>query len=52
LSPDEATALAKRYGLHVSLFEVPGTPHITVIGQNPAAGTTVHFGDTVTLFVA
>jgi beta-lactam-binding protein with PASTA domain/tRNA A-37 threonylcarbamoyl transferase component Bud32 len=52
LSPDEATALAKRYGLHVSLFEVPGTPHITVIGQNPAAGTTVHYGDTVTLYVA
>jgi serine/threonine-protein kinase len=52
LSPEEATSLAKRYGLHVSLFEVPGTPHITVIGQNPAAGTTVHYGDTVTLYVA
>jgi serine/threonine-protein kinase len=52
LTPDAATALAKQYGLEVSLFAVPGTPHTTVIGQNPTAGTTVRYGDTVTLYVA
>jgi beta-lactam-binding protein with PASTA domain len=52
LTPNQATALAKRYGLKVSFFDVPGTPHTTVIGQNPTAGTTVRYGDTITLYVA
>jgi serine/threonine-protein kinase len=52
LSPKAAEAKAKDYGLHVSFFDVPNTPQTTVISQNPAAGTTVHAGDTITLFVA
>jgi serine/threonine-protein kinase len=52
LTPDEATSLADKYGLKVSFFDVPGTPHTTVIGQNPTAGATVHAGDTITLYVA
>ena len=52
LSPQAAEAKAKDYGLHVSFFEVPNTPQTTVISQNPAAGTTVHAGDSITLFVA
>jgi serine/threonine-protein kinase len=52
LSPKDAEAKAKQYGLQVSFFNVPNTPQTTVISQNPAAGTTVHAGDTITLFVA
>jgi len=52
LTPDQATSLADTYGLKVSFFDVPGTPHTTVIGQNPTAGATVHAGDTITLYVA
>jgi serine/threonine-protein kinase len=52
LTPDEATALAKQNGLKISFFDVPGTPHTTIIGQNPTAGTTVRYGDTITLYVA
>jgi beta-lactam-binding protein with PASTA domain len=52
LSPQAAEAKAKDYGLHVSFFEVPNTPQTTVISQNPASGTTVHAGDSITLFVA
>jgi serine/threonine-protein kinase len=52
LSPKEAEAKAKDYGLRVSFFEVPNTAQTTVISQSPAAGTTVHAGDTITLFVA
>ena len=52
LSPSAAEALAKQYGLKVSFFDVPGTPHTTVISQIPTAGTTVRYGDTVTLYVA
>jgi eukaryotic-like serine/threonine-protein kinase len=52
LSPKEAEAKAKAYGLQVSFFEVPNTSKSTVISQSPAAGATVHAGDTITLFVA
>jgi serine/threonine-protein kinase len=52
LSPQAAEAKAKDYGLRVSFFDVPNTPQTTVISQNPAAGATVHAGDTITLFVA
>jgi serine/threonine-protein kinase len=52
LSKNAAEAKAKDYGLHVSFFDVPGTSAGIVIGQDPTAGTTVHAGDTVTLFVA
>ncbi|MEP6757587.1 MAG: Stk1 family PASTA domain-containing Ser/Thr kinase [Actinomycetota bacterium] len=52
LSPAAAEAKAKEYGLKVSFFDVPGTPHTTVISQIPTAGTIVHAGDTITLYVA
>jgi serine/threonine-protein kinase len=52
LSPQAAEAKAKDYGLQVSFFNVPNTAQTTVISQNPAAGATVHAGDTITLFVA
>ena len=52
LTQDEAKAKAKDYGLKLSFFLIPGTPHLRVISQTPTAGTTVHAGDTITLFVA
>ena len=52
LSPTDAEALATRNGLHVSFFNVPGTPQTTVISQVPTAGSTVRYGDTIKLFVA
>jgi eukaryotic-like serine/threonine-protein kinase len=52
LSRKDAEAKAKDYGLHVSFFDVPGTSAGIVIGQDPTAGTTVHAGDAITLFVA
>ena len=52
LSPAAAEAKANEYGLKVSFFEVPGTSHTIVIGQSPTIGTTVHAGDTITLYVA
>ena len=52
LSPAAAESKAKEYGLKVEFFNVPNTPRTIVIGQSPAAGSTVHAGDTITLFVA
>jgi len=52
LTPAAAKAKANEYGLEVSFFDVPGTAHTVVISQIPTAGTTVHAGDTVTLYVA
>ncbi len=52
LSPDQAKAKAAEYGLEVTYFRVPNTAQTTVISQTPAAGTTVRYGDTITLFVA
>jgi serine/threonine-protein kinase len=52
LSPKAAQAKARDYGLQVTFFEVPNTSQTTVISQSPASGTTVHAGDTITLFVA
>ena len=52
LSPAAAEAKAKEYGLEVSFFDVPGTAHTVVISQIPTAGTIVHAGDTITLYVA
>jgi beta-lactam-binding protein with PASTA domain len=36
----------------VSFFVVPNTSGSLVISQSPAAGATVSYGDTITLFVA
>jgi serine/threonine-protein kinase len=52
LSPTAAKTKADDFGLHVSFFYVPNTPHTTVISQDPAAGETVRYGDTLVLFVA
>ena len=52
LSPSAAEAKAKDAGLEVEFFYVPNAPQTVVISQNPAAGTTVHVGDTITLFIA
>ena len=52
LSPSAAEAKAKDAGLEVEFFYVPNAPQTVVISQNPAAGTTVHAGDTITLFIA
>jgi serine/threonine-protein kinase len=52
LSPAAAEAKAKAFGLRVSFFYVPGTSGTTVISQVPGVGTTVHYGDTIELFVA
>jgi serine/threonine-protein kinase len=43
---------AAEYGLEISWFVLPSTPGTTVITQSPAPGTTVSYGDTVTLYVA
>ena len=52
LSPSAAEAKAKDVGPQVEFFYVPNTPQTVVISQNPAAGATVHAGDTITLFIA
>lgn len=52
LSPARARARAAEFGLKVDYFYVPNTPQTIVISQTPAAGTTVSYGDTITLFVA
>jgi serine/threonine-protein kinase len=52
LSPDEAKAKARAYGLEVSFSYVPGTSQTIVISQIPVAGTMVRSGDTITLWVA
>jgi serine/threonine-protein kinase len=52
LSPADARTKAKDYGLQVSFSYVPGTAQTIVISQIPTAGTVVHAGDTITLWVA
>ncbi len=52
LSPADAKAKAKEYGLEVAFSYVPGTAHTIVISQIPTVGTTVHAGDTITLYLA
>jgi beta-lactam-binding protein with PASTA domain len=52
LSPEEAKAKARAYGLEVSFSYVPGTSQTIVISQIPVAGTMVRSGDTITLWVA
>jgi serine/threonine-protein kinase len=52
LAPAVAEQRAHAYGLQVSFFNIPGTSATHVISQTPTPGTTVRYGDTVTLFVA
>jgi beta-lactam-binding protein with PASTA domain len=49
---DAAVARLRDLGLVVSVAIVPGQDGTTVVYQEPAAGTTVHAGDTVDIFVA
>jgi serine/threonine-protein kinase len=52
LSPEAAERMAEEQGLNVSFFLVPNTEQTVVISQTPEAGTTVRYGDTITLYVA
>jgi serine/threonine-protein kinase len=52
LAPAVAEQRAHAYGLQVSFFNIPGTSATHVISQTPTPGSTVRYGDTVTLFVA
>jgi eukaryotic-like serine/threonine-protein kinase len=52
LSKAGAEARAADYGLKVSWFIVPGSSGSIVLGQNPTAGTTVRYGDTIVLYLA
>ncbi len=52
LTADAAQQRAHEYGLRVTFFNIPGTSATYVISQTPTAGTTVHAGDTITLFMA
>ncbi len=52
LGKSAAEARAADYGLDVSWFIVPGSSGALVIGQNPGAGGTVTYGDTIVLYLA
>jgi beta-lactam-binding protein with PASTA domain/tRNA A-37 threonylcarbamoyl transferase component Bud32 len=52
LTPAEARAKAAQYGLKVAISVVPGTAGTLIISQVPSAGTTVRYGDTITLYAA
>jgi serine/threonine-protein kinase len=51
LSVGAARTLASRHGLAVALQTVPGTNGDEVVSQLPEAGTTVRYGQTITLFL-
>ena len=52
LTKAQAEAKASEAGLHLSFIYLPNTPQSLVYTQTPAAGTTVHNGDTITLYMA
>jgi len=52
LTASEAQQKAHDYGLRLTFFNIPGTSATHVISQTPTAGSTVHAGDTVELFMA
>ena len=53
MSKTAAIAALQQLGLHVDVALVPGHEDgTTVVYQEPAVGTTVHAGDTVSIFVA
>jgi eukaryotic-like serine/threonine-protein kinase len=51
LTKTQAESRAAEMGLRVSFVYLPNTPQTTVLTQTPAAGTTVHAGDTITLWL-
>jgi serine/threonine-protein kinase len=52
MSKDAATAELRALGLKVGYTPIPGSNADTVVSTLPTAGTTVRYGQTVTLFVA
>lgn len=48
----EAEASAEGYGLDLAYVYLPNTPQTIVYTQSPAAGVTVGYGDTVTLYMS
>ncbi|MDP9296437.1 MAG: PASTA domain-containing protein, partial [Actinomycetota bacterium] len=50
LTPTAATAKLQSMGLHVVKSVAPNSAAATVVGQNPAAGSTVRAGSQVTIF--
>jgi len=42
----------KRLGLEVAVYAVPSSDAATVVSQDPDAGVTVTYGQTVQIFVA
>ena len=51
MKQDEAVAALKAAGLVVKIERVFGIPFISPLSTNPAAGTSVRRGSTVTLYV-
>jgi eukaryotic-like serine/threonine-protein kinase len=51
LSPDAAEALAERWGLELAMLTVPGSDGSTVTSQLPVPGTTVRYGETITVYL-
>jgi eukaryotic-like serine/threonine-protein kinase len=52
LSRAAAQALAAEWGLELAILPVPGTDGSSVISQLPGVGTTVRYGQTITVYVA
>jgi serine/threonine-protein kinase len=52
LTADGAEQKAHEYGLRVTFFNIPGLSGTHVISQTPTAGSVVHAGDTIELFMA
>jgi len=51
LTKSAAEKLAGDYGLYVTYIYLPNTPQTIVYTQTPAAGATVRYGDTITLYL-
>jgi serine/threonine-protein kinase len=52
MSEAEAEAVAASHGLELAFVYLPNTPQTIVYTQSPAAGVTVSYGDTVTLYIS
>jgi beta-lactam-binding protein with PASTA domain len=50
-SKNDARALADQYGLVVVFSTIPNTSGTIVFSQSPGAGSTVTYGDTITLYL-
>jgi serine/threonine-protein kinase len=52
LSRTAAQALAEQFGLDVTFLDLAAFPGTTVVNQSTAVGTTVTYGDPITLYLA